>query len=201
MASTDPTTEILRMAKQAGVIRRRDVTERGIHPEYLRRLVAARELERVSRGIYCLAEAEVTEHHLLAVVAGRIPEGVVCLLSALRFHELGTQSPGRVWVALDRRAAKPQLTEPRVHIVRFSGAALTQGVQTHRLEGVTVKVYCPAKTVADCFKYRNKTGLDVALESLKSALHTRKASIDELLRYADICRVRKVMQPYLNALV
>ena len=201
MAATDPTSQILRMARKAGVIRHREVTERGIHPEYLRRLVAAGELERVSRGLYRLVEAEITEHHPLTVVAGRIPEGVVCLLSALRFHELGTQSPGRVWVALDRRAAKPQLTEPKIHVVRFSGAALTQGIKTHRLEGVNVKLYCPAKTVADCFKYRNKVGLDVALEALKAVLHGRKASVDELLRYAEVCRVRKVMQPYLEAVV
>ncbi|MEM1099379.1 MAG: type IV toxin-antitoxin system AbiEi family antitoxin domain-containing protein [Planctomycetota bacterium] len=189
------------MARKAGVIKHRDVTQQGIHPEYIRRLVKAGELERVSRGVYRLAEAEITEYHPLTVVAGRIPRGVVCLLSALRFHELGTQSPGRVWVALDRRAAKPKLTEPKIHVVRFSGAAFTRGIETHRLEGVDVKVYRPAKTVADCFKYRNKVGLDVALEALKAVLHERKAAVDELLEFADICRVRKIMQPYLEAVV
>lgn len=164
-------------------------------------MTRAGQLERVARGVYVPTNATITEHHTLVEAAARVPHAVVCLLSALRFHELGTQAPHEVWLAVDRKAWKPVVDWPPVRLVRFSGEALTFGVDTHELEGVSVKVTSREKTVADCFKYRNKIGLDVAIEALREYLRSRKRSIDELVRAARVCRVARIMQPYLEAMV
>jgi predicted transcriptional regulator of viral defense system len=148
-----------------------------------------------------LPDAEVTANHGLAVAAKAIPKSVICLLSALRYHEIGTQSPQEVWIAIDRRAASPRIKYPKLRIMRFSGMALTEGIEEQNVEGVPVKVYNPAKTVADCFKYRNKVGLDVALEALRDVVHNRRCTIDELWKYAKVCRVAKTMRPYMEAVV
>ena len=152
------TEEVLKLARQMGVLRVRDLTSRGIHPEYLRRLCQKGLLTRTGRGLYVAADAEISVHHGLAQAGKRVPHGVVCLLSALQFHELGTQSPFEVWMALDRKAARPRIDYPPLRIVRFSGKALTEGIEEHTIESVRVRVYNPAKTVAGCFKYRNKVG-------------------------------------------
>lgn len=131
----------------------------------------------------------------------RVPQGVVCLLSALRFHDMPTQAPFEVWTAVDRRARLPKAPELPLRIVGFSGAAPEQGVETHEVEGDEVRVYGPAKTVADCFKYRNKIGVDVAVESLRAYLRLHKGAVDDLWHHAGVCRVRTVMRPYLEALV
>ena len=132
---------------------------------------------------------------------GGAPKAVICLLSALSFHQIGTQLPHEVWIALDRRSRRPSLTYPRLHVVRFSGDALTEGAEAHRIEGETVRVYSVAKTIADTFKYRNKIGLEVALEALREAWRARRFTMDKMYRYARICRVERVMRPYLEALV
>ncbi|MBI3068090.1 MAG: transcriptional regulator [Betaproteobacteria bacterium] len=163
-------------------------------------MVAGGELERIARGLYRLPEHAVTEHHGLAIAAAAVPHGVVCLLSALQYHGIGTQLPSEVWMAIDRRARRPALRYPPLRIVRYTGAALTEGVQSHGVEGREVRVYNVAKTVADCFKYRNKIGLDVALEALREAWRARRFTMDELDRYAAVCRVQRVMRPYLEAL-
>lgn len=193
--------KIMEMAKKIGVIRPRDVIAQGIHPEYLRRLCTKGLLVRTGRGLYVPSNSEVTSHHTLAEASKRVPQGVICLLSALRFHEIGTQNPHEVWMALHEKAHRPQCSYPPLHIVRFSDAALTEGIEKHIIEGVPVQVYCTAKTVADCFKYRNKIGLDVALEALKDCLHKKKSTNDDLWNYAKICRVASVMKPYMEALV
>lgn len=193
------TEQILELAKQMGVLQVRDLTSRGIHPEYLRRLWKKGLLIRTGRGLYISADAEISIHHGLAQTSKRVPHGVVCLLSALQYHELGTQSPFEVWIALDRRAARPRIDFPPLRIMRFSGEALTEGIEEHSIEGIKVRLYNPAKTVADCFKYRNKIGLDVALEALKDCREQEKCSNDELWYYAKICRVANVMRPYLEA--
>jgi len=180
------------------MVRVRDVRARGLHPEHLRRLVADGLLERVARGVYAPGEVDPSPNHSLAQVAKRISNGVVCLLSALRFHEIGTQSPFEVWLAIDRKARKPNLRAPKLRIVRFSGTALTSGVERHNIEGVEVPVYCVAKTVADCFKYRNKIGLDVAIEALREGLRGRRFTRDELWKHAKVCRVASIMRPYLE---
>ena len=195
------TGQILELARNSTVVSTAEVRSLGIHHEYLRQMCAKGELVRVDRGMYSLPDADVTTHHGLAQAAKAIPKGVICLLSALRFHEIGTQAPHEVWIALDRRAARPRARHPKTRIVRFSGKALTKGVDQHTIEGIQVKIYNPAKTVADCFKYRNKIGLDVALESLREVLRFRKCSTDELWKYAKICRVTKTLRPYMEATV
>lgn len=166
----------------------------------LTRLVKAGQLQRVSRGVYSLPESSISAHRSLAEVAIRVPRGVVCLLSALRFHEIGTQAPFEVWLAIPQTMPTPQLTQPALRVVRMSGAALSEGIESVEVDGVSVSVFNPAKTVADCFKYRNKIGLDVALEALSAAYRARRVTMDDLWHYAKIDRVHNVMRPYLEAL-
>ena len=167
----------------------------------LSRMEARGEIERLARGLYALPGASGALHQSLAEIAKRAPKAVACLMTALSFHEIGTQSPFEVWVALPRGAWRPQLGNHKLRVQRFSGPAYTSGVETHLIQGVKVRVYNPAKTVADCFKYRNKVGLDVALEALRESWRAKKVTIDQLNHYAEICRVRNVMRPYLEALV
>jgi predicted transcriptional regulator of viral defense system len=201
MPAPDATAQVLRLARRRGSITRREVAQAGIHTQTLSRLVRAGSLQRVARGRYRLPDAPITEHHGLALVAAAVPTAVICLVSALSFHEIGTQLPHEVWIALDRRTRRPALSYPRLRVHRFSGKALTEGIETHRLEGESVKVYGVAKTLADVFKYRNKVGLDVALEALREVWRARKATMDEIHFYARVCRVERVMRPYLDALV
>jgi predicted transcriptional regulator of viral defense system len=191
---------VMALVRERGVLRPRDLAVLGLDPNYLARLERAGHLERVGRGLYVSPEAAVHEHHTLAEVSKRAPHGVVCLLSALRFHEIGTQNPYQVWLAIDQDARPPKEPGVPLRIVRFSGEALRSGVETHVIEGVIVRVYSPAKTVADCFKYRNKIGLDVALEALREVRQERRATIDEIWHYAQIDRVANVMRPYLEVL-
>lgn len=197
---TSPSETILDLARKLGVLRVRDLTSRGIHPEYLRRLCRQGLMVRTGRGLYMAADADISEHHTLAQAGKLVPHGIVCLLSALRFHDIGTQNPHEVWMALERTSARPRFDYPPLRVVRFSGRALTEGVKEHVIEGVTVKVTDPARTVADCFKYRNKIGLDVALEALKECRRYRRCKIDDLWRYAKLCRVANIMRPYLEAM-
>lgn len=200
MASSAAPDRVLRLAARRGVLTRAEVAKAGIHTYTLSRLVRAGALERVGRGRYRRADAPISEHHGLALVAAAVPKGVVCLLSALSFHRLGTQLPHEVWIALDRSARRPAIQYPRLRVVRFSGKALREGVEIHRIEGETVRIYGVAKTIADLFKYRNKVGLDVALEALRDGWRARRFTMDEIHRYARICRVERVMRPYLEAL-
>jgi predicted transcriptional regulator of viral defense system len=197
---TSPSQTILDLARNLGVLRVRDLTSRGIHPEYLRRLCRQGLIVRTGRGLYMAADAEISAHHSLAQAAKLVPHGIVCLLSALRFHEIGSQNPHEVWMALERAAARPRIDYPPLHIVRFSGSGLTEGIEEHVIEGVPVKVTGPARTVADCFKYRNKIGLDVALEALKACRARRRCEIDELWHHAKLCRMANVIKPYLEAI-
>ena len=190
----------LRLARRARGVTPRELAEQGIHRQILTRLVTAGTIERLARGVYRLPEQPITESHALAVAAVAVPNGVICLLSALQFHGIGTQLPSQVWMALDRRAWRPKPAYPPLRIVRYTGKALSAGVETHRIEGRPVKVYDVAKTLADCFKYRNKVGLDVALEALRAAWREKRFTMDELDGYAAICRVQRVMRPYLEAL-
>ncbi len=197
----EKTEQILELARNSGVVTTAEVGSHGIHHEYLRRMCASGELVRVGRGLYSLPDADATAHHGLVQAARAVPKGVICLLSALRFHEIGTQVPHEVWIALDRRAARPQAEHPKMRIVRFSGEALSEGVDEHTIEGVPVRIYGPAKTVADCFKYRNKIGIDVALEALRDVLSSRICSTDDLWKYAKVCRVTRTIRPYMEAIV
>lgn len=198
--STTQAQQILALAHQRRVIRPRDLEAQGLPRVALTRLVRQGTLVRLGRGLYALPEQAVSEHTALAMAARKYPQGIVCLLSALRFHELTTQAPFEVWLAIPNKARAPRLDYPPLRIVRFSGAALTEGVEAHTLEGVPVRITGVARTVADCFKYRNKIGLDVALEALQEAWRARRAGMDTLWHYARLGRVANVMRPYLESL-
>ena len=197
-----PTTqqEVLAFVRRHAAVRPRDLEAAGYSRMWLTRLVRSGDVERVRRGVYVAVDAEWTENHAFAEVAKQAPHGVVCLLSALQYHELTTQLPFEVWIALDRSARVPKTLSVQARIVRFSGVALTAGVEEHEIEGVVVRIYGPAKTVADCFKYRNKIGLDIALEALRDCYRLKLATIDELWEYATLLRVATVMRPYLESL-
>lgn len=191
---------VLALARRHGVLRPRDLDAHGLPRTALQRLVAEGRMDRRGRGLYVASDAALSESEMLAAASVRVPHAVVCLLSALRFHGLTTQNPAEIWLAIDRKARAPRGTELPLRIVRFSGEARTAGVEEHKIDGARARVYSAAKTVADCFKYRQKIGLDVAIEALRDYLHARRGSIDELWRYAAVCRVTNVMRPYLEAL-
>jgi len=159
------------------------------------------EVERISRGLYRLRDAPLNELETIAAVSKRIPGAIVCLLTALHVHGIGTQAPREVWIAIDRKARKPQAPELPVRVVRFSGAMLRYAIQTREVLGVPVRLTSPARTVVDCFRYRNKIGLDVALEALRDVIRSRKATMDEITRVADVCRIETVISPYLESIV
>lgn len=193
--------KVLYLARKGRILRPKDLLAKGLPTDYLWRLHQQQKLEKVGRGMYVAPSAALNEHQTVVQAALRVPRGVICLLSALRFHELTTQAPFEIWMAIDVKARAPKEEIIPLRIVRFSGKALTAGVETHSIEGVTVKVYKPAKTVADCFKYRNKIGLDVAIEALRDCWKKKKATADELWHYAKVCRVARVMRPYLESVV
>lgn len=202
MSSKLASDRILALARSTGAIRPRDVAALGITPGApLQRLVQRGLLERVDRGLYVLPSFEVTEHHSLVEVAKRVPDGVVCLLTALRFHELGTQLPFQVWMAIEGHAHRPSVTNPALRIFRMSGPAFSTGIETHIIEGVPVRVYSAAKTVADCFKFRNKVGIDVAVEALQDYIRKHPNAIGALWPPAQACRVGRIMRPYIEALL
>jgi predicted transcriptional regulator of viral defense system len=190
----------LDLVKRFGLVRPKDLNQHGIPVIYLRRLLHRGELVQPARGVYAVAGHEPTLHHSLAMVSKRIPRGVVCLLSALAYHEIGTQLPSVVWLAIDQRSRPLVTTDLPAKIVRFGAQSLVEGVEEHSVEGVTMRITNPAKTVADCFKFRNKVGLDIAVEALKDAWRRRKVTMAELDRFAATNRVTHVMRPYLEML-
>jgi predicted transcriptional regulator of viral defense system len=188
-------------AQLSAVFRSRDVEALGIPRSQLRAWLRDGKAEQVGRGLYRRVEAEPSEHETIAMVAARVPNAVICLLTALLVHGLGTQAPREVWIALDRKARKPRLTDLPIHVVRFSGPMLTYAVESREIQGVPVRITSPARTVVDCFRYRNKVGLDVALEALRDVLAYRPAAVVEILRIAEVGRVRQVIQPYVESMV
>lgn len=190
---------ILELARHRRVLRAADVRAHGWSPQLLIRLHQAGRLQRFARGLYGLADAEVTEHQTLMEVSQRAPRAVLCLLSALQFHGIGTQLPHEVWIALPEGSQTPVPGYPLLRIMRLRGDAYSSGIQTVTDHGAPIRVYSVAKTVTDCFKFRNQIGLDVALEALKDAWRSRKLSMAELSHFAKINRVERVMQPYLEA--
>ena len=192
-------TEVFK--KHGGVLRTAQALRSGIHPRTLYAMRDSGLLERVSRGVYRLAESPPLGSPDLVTVGTRIPAGVICLISALSFHELTTQIPHEVHVALPSGAEEPRLEHPPIRTYRFAGESFTAGVETHVLDGVRVKIYGPEKTIADCFRFRNRIGLDTAIEALRSYRERGRLRVDELMRYASICRVRTVIRPYLEAIL
>ena len=178
----------------------RDIARVGISFKQLQALVAQGSVEKLGDGLYRLSDVEPTELETVAMVAFAVPNAIICLLTALTIHGIGTQAPHEVWIALDRKSRKPRRVPTKLRIVSFSGAMLTYGVNRREVQGVPVSITSPARTVVDCFRYRNKVGLDVAMEALRDAVRSRKATADEISRAADVCRIRTVMKPYLEAL-
>jgi predicted transcriptional regulator of viral defense system len=187
-------------ARSKAILQPRDFTRLSIHPQEISRLVQNGELVRVGRGRYVLPQIELSENLGLALVAAAVPRATICLLSALRFHAIGTQAPHEVWIAVEQGATRPRLDYPPVRIALVSGRAFTFGVERHVIDGVPVRIYSAAKTVADCFKFRNKIGLDVALESLREGLRSKGFTREALWAAAKVCRVTAVIRPYLEAI-
>jgi len=192
---------LLELARRRAVLTSADVSRAGIHSQGITRLVAEGVLERIGRGQYRLVERPVTEHHSLVVAARAVPHGVVCLLSALDFHRIGSQLPPAVWIAIERGRRTPAARGLPLQVVRFAGAAFLEGIETHAIEGEKVRIYSVAKTLADLFKHRNKIGLEVALEALREAWRDHRFTMDALDRAARVCRVERVMRPYVEAMV
>ena len=187
--------------KEGGVLRTTDAIRAGISPRDLYSMRDEGVVDSLSRGIYRLASMPPLSNPDLVSVSLRAPNGVICLISALAFHELTTQIPHEVYVAIDRFTRSPRVDYPPVRVFKFSGEAFTEGVEIHRIDGFQVKIYSPEKTVADCFKFRNKIGNDTAIEALKFYCKRKRNDIDALMRYARICRVDKIISPYLEALL
>lgn len=191
--------EVAKLVATLGIVRPRDLVAHGIRREYVQRLSRQGHLVRVGRGLYALPDASASTHRSFAEVSKSIPKAVICLLSALRFHGLTTQLPSEVWIALDQKARRPTRTTFPIRIAHFSGASLREGIEEHVIDGVTVRIYSAAKTVADCFKFRNKVGTDIAVEALRDYLKKNRSGGDALWRHAKICRVSNVMKPYLES--
>lgn len=200
MESSTQTQRALALAAQKGLLRTSDLNTIDVPRIVLTRLTAAGHLERVGRGLYRLPGAPRSEQESLVTVARRVPQAVFCLLSALQFHELTTQLPRQVWIAMPRGSHVPRIDYPPLKMVQMSHEVYASGIEEHLHDGVMLRVTSVAKTVADCFKHRNKIGLDVALEALKDARTRNRASVDELWRYAKVCRVANVMRPYLESI-
>ena len=202
VAATASTHEqqVLRLARTRTLLRARDVMQHGLPTIALTRLVQAGKLERVARGLYGLPGAAISEHRSLAEVSARVPKGVVCLLSALRVHEIGTQATHEVWIAIPPHMVSPRLDQPAIRVVRMSDAALAEGIDRMKIDGIDVPIFNAARTIVDCFRFRNKIGLDVALEALRDGWSQRKFTLDDLWRHATRGRVANVMRPYIEAI-
>ncbi len=198
MASRRPRERALKLATRRPLVGTRDMA---VHGQELTRLVREGALERVARGTYMIADRPIGEHHALAVVAAMAPRSVICLLSALGVHGIGTQLPFEVWVAIGRGMRAPALRNPPLRVVRMSEDSFDAGIEVHRIEGQPVRVFSAAKTIADLFKFRNRIGIDVAIEALRDAWQRRLITMDSLDRYAHVCRVERVMTPYIEAVV
>jgi predicted transcriptional regulator of viral defense system len=183
------------------MLRLKDFVAEGIGPETLARLVREEAVLRLARGLYQLPAADFEAAHTLAEAAALVPRGVVCLTSALQYHELTLQMPSAVWMAIDRAAWRPKIDYPPIRFVRFTGSALTEGIEHHHIENVDVPITDPARTIVDCFRYRSKIGLDVAMEGLREGIRRRRCTPDQLWRYARNARVWSVMRPYVEAMV
>ena len=200
MIADTHTQRVLDLVHQKGLLRTSDLDAIEAPRVVLTRLISAGLLDKVGRGLYRLPSHEGSEHEGLAIVATKVPQAVFCLLTALQFHELTTQLPRQVWIAMPRGSHVPRVAYPPLKMVQMTGDVYAAGVEEHQRDGVTLRVYGAAKTVVDCFKHRNKIGLDVALEALKDARAKKKATADDLWRYAKLCRVANVMRPYLEAI-
>lgn len=191
---------IVELAGRLGVLRPKDLAAQGIQAEYLRRACDKGVIKKVGRGSYVLPDKEVNPSLNLAIVARAVPNGVLCLRSALAFHRVGETPRNEVFIAIERRAARPRLDFPTLRIARLGGDAFTEGVELHEIESVRMRIYALEKTLSDLFKFRNKIGPHIAVDALRAALQLRRVNHDLLWHYARLCRVERVMKPYVDAL-
>lgn len=187
--------------QRGGMLRMSAAVEAGIHRDTLKKMVELGDVQKITRGLYQLVDALPSSHPDLAAVGAKAPAGVICLISSLSFHEITTQIPHEVYLAIERNAEPPRIDYPPVRVFRFSGKAFSEGIETHDVGPVVVQVYSREKTLADCFKYRNKIGLDTCLEALQLYKQQRRYNVEAILKYAAICRVGKVMRPYVEAIL
>jgi predicted transcriptional regulator of viral defense system len=192
------TQNLLLFIKHAKIFRSRDAVKNGFTRSEIVALLAAGKIERLSRGLYRISGAPVLANQSYAEFAARCPNAVVCLLSALQFHNITTQLPREIWCAIKGATRAPNITYPKLRIVRFVGKAFSEGIEVHEINGIPIKVYSIAKTVADLFRFRNKTGLDIAMEALRDTIRTKKATRDEIWKMAQLREVSKVMRPYME---
>lgn len=183
-----------------GIFRPKDLAEFGVSVDQLRAWLRRGEAERIGRGLYRHRDAELTEQDTIVRVCTKVPRAIVCLLTALHLHGIGTQLPREVWIALDRKARKPKLEDLPARIVRFSGPMLTYAVETQTIQGIQVRVTSPARTIVDCFRYRKRIGLDVALEALRDSLRSKQVTVEKIRRAAEVCRIQTVIRPYLESM-
>lgn len=200
MAVTTQAQRVLELVRRRGILRGTELDRRGIHRMHLKRLVDRGLLVQRSRGVYEAAEPRISEHDSVVEVAARVPKATLCLLTALRLHQLTTQNPFDVWIMIDRKARKPSINYPPVRVVRASGSALTEGMAAMKIDGIDINVTTVAKTVADCFKYRSTVGFDVAIEALRDAWRRKKTTMDDIIAAAKTDRVATMMRPYLESL-
>ncbi len=187
--------------KQHNVVRLRDFIKAGIHQQIIMRMVNAGKIQRISRGLYMLEESDITANHSFVEVSCKIRKAVICLISALQFHDIGTQLPNKIWIAIPRTNTKPNFTNPPLNINWYSGRAYTEGIEIKVIEGIPVKIYNIPKTIADCFKFRNKIGMEVAIESLKECVREKKVNTEDIMYYASICRVSNIIKPYMESII
>lgn len=193
--------KLLKLIEKSRILRARDILSNGIHQQTLNRAYTKGLIAKAGRGLYTAHTYEPGAYHGLIEIAKRAPDAIICLTSALSYYEIGTQLPAEVWIAMKKGKRPPSITYPPIRVVHFSGMSYSEGVEKNYIEGVNVKVYSPAKTVADCFKFRNKIGLDVAVEALRECVRSDKCTIDEIFHYARICRIGRIIKPYLEALL
>lgn len=196
----DHSRRLLELARRRGFIRASDLGKFAIPRSYLARLTTQGKLEKIGRGLYAVVGAPITERYSLAVACKKVPAGVICLLSALQFHGLGTQMPFEVWMAISSKSYRPEFVDQPMRLVEFSTNLHRSGIEVYNYENSQIRVYSAAKTVADCFHFRHKIGLDVALEALRAYINNRDNTMDELWKYAKLCRVSTVIRPYVEAL-
>ena len=187
--------------EMGGTVRTTEAVQYGVHPRTLYQLRDSGDLQTLSRGVYRLNDLDEPSEPDLVIIAKRIPRAVICLVSALAYHELTTQVPHTISIALPKGAETPRVTHPPITVHRFSEGPLNQGIETHQIDGVAVHVYCPEKTLADCFKFRNKLGMDIVLEGLKLYRSRKTVNVEQLMAYGRVCRVEKIMRPYLEAIL
>lgn len=192
--------KLIQLFDSSKILRSQQITRCGIDPKTIQRMVEQQEIARIGRGLYALPGTETSSNYSLVEAQYVVPSGVVCLFSALAFHGIGTQIPRRVHIAIRRRSHIPTVGDHPIHIHTFSDSTFSEGVEEHELDGTTIRVYSPAKTVADCFKFRGTIGIDVAIEALRDTAQSKKASVQDILHFAEVCRVKSVMQPYMEAI-